>query len=107
MRVADQRLLLIHNIMKYFADYMKERVYAVDEKTGKGVMVDEDGVYNVQKDIARIPWLSEENGIGFLVEEMTKEEFENYGKTWDWGAYPSLGEEQKHSWRNYMKTISL
>ena len=29
--------------MKYFADYMKERIYAIDENTGDGVMVDGDG----------------------------------------------------------------
>lgn len=93
--------------MKYFADYMEERIYAIDEKTGNGIMVDEYGKYSVQKDIARIPWLSEENGIGFLVEEMTKEEFDGYDKKWEWGACPSPAEEQKHTWRNYMKAISL
>lgn len=93
--------------MKYFADYMKERVYAVDEKTGNCVMKNERGVCNIRVDTENIPWLSEENGIGFLVEEMTKEEFDDYGKKWEWGAYPSSDEEQKHSWRNYMKTINL
>lgn len=58
--------------MKYFADYMKERVYAVDEKTGDCVMKNERGVCNIRVDTENIPWLSEENGIGFLVEEMAK-----------------------------------
>ena len=92
--------------MKYFADYMKERIYAVDEKTGNGVMVDEYGRYNVHKDTSRIPWLSEENGVGFLVEEMTKEEFEDYGKKWEWAKSPSSAEIKKHSWRNFMENIN-
>lgn len=93
--------------MKYFADYMKERVYAINEKTGIGIMVDEDGRYNIRRDVDRIPWLSEENGIGFLVEEMTKEEFDDYGKTWKWAKSPSASEEYKHSWRNYIEKINL
>ena len=91
--------------MKYFADYMKERVYAVDEKTGNGVMVDEYGRYNVHKDTTRIPWLSEENGVGFLVEEMTKEEFDDYGKKWEWGGYSRTPNDNESTWRCYKKTI--
>lgn len=29
--------------MKYFADYMKERIYAIDGNTGDGVMVNARG----------------------------------------------------------------
>lgn len=36
--------------MKYFADYMKERIYAIDENTGDGVMVDGDGKFSIHKD---------------------------------------------------------
>ena len=91
--------------MKYFADYMKERVYAVDEKTGNGIIKDERGMFNIHVDTKNIPWRSEENGIGFLVEEMTKEEFDDYGKKWEWGKAPSYSEMKKHSWRNYMEKI--
>lgn len=85
--------------MKYFADYMKERIYAIDENTGDGVMVDGDGKFSIHKDKKQIPWLSEENGTGFIVEEMTKKEFESFGITWNWAAAPLPDEEQRHSWR--------
>lgn len=91
--------------MKYFADYMKERIYAIDENTGDGVMVDGDGKFSIHKDKKQIPWLSEENGTGFIVEEMTKKEFESFGITWNWAAAPLPDEEQKHSWRNYKQVI--
>ncbi len=84
---------------------MKERVYAVDEKTGIGVMVDEDGRYPIHKDAKRIPWLSEENGIGFLVEDMTKEEFDGYGIKWEWGSYTPAPKGRESSWRDYMVSI--
>lgn len=92
--------------MKYFADYMKEHVYAIDEKTGKGLIKNERGTFNIRVDTKNIPWLSEENGIGFLVEEMTKEEFDNYGKKWEWAKSPSSAEIKKHSWRNFMENIN-
>ena len=92
-------------LMKYFADYMKERVYAINEKTGIGIMVDENGRYNIQKDVDRIPWLSEENGIGFLVEEMTKEEFDDYGKKWEWGGCSRTPNDNESTWRCYKKPI--
>lgn len=91
--------------MKYFADYMNESIYAIDENTGDGVMVDGDGKFSIHKDKKQIPWLSEENGTGFIVEEMTKKEFESFGITWRWAAAPSPDEEQKHSWRNYKQAI--
>ena len=91
--------------MKYFADYMKEHVYAIDEKTGKGLIKNERGTFNIRVDTKNIPWLSEENGIGFLVEEMTKEEFDNYGKKWEWGGYSRTPNDNESTWRCYKKTI--
>ncbi len=72
--------------MKYFADYMKERIYAIDENTGDGVMVDGDGKFSIHKDKKQIT-------------------FESFGITWNWAAAPLPDEEQKHSWRNYKQVI--
>ncbi len=95
--------------MRYFADYMKEIIYAVDDN-GDGVSKCSDGTFNVHK--KEVPWLSEENGVGFLVEEITKEDFKTYQIKWDWGVndeYEHHFEEwcnSPHSWRKYTKTIN-
>ena len=48
----------------------------------------------------------EENGVGDLIEDMTKEEFESFGKTWIWNDSPNEKEKIKHSWRNYIKYLN-
>lgn len=40
--------------MKYFADYMNESIYAIDENTGNGVMVNARGRHEMHTD--SIPW---------------------------------------------------
>ena len=47
------------------------------------------------------------NGIGFYVEEMTKDEFDSFGKKWIWAASPSASENVEHSFRNYMRQCKL
>lgn len=89
--------------MKYFADYMKERIYAIDENTGDGVMVNARGRHEMHTD--SIPWEEEENDTFWEVEPMSKAEFESFGITWTWAAAPLPEEEQTHSWRNYKQVI--
>ena len=88
--------------MKYFADYLKERIYAINDN-GDGVMICEYGTFPTHKDI--VPWYEEENANVWEVEEMTEEEFNTYGKAWKWAAIPALNEKQKHSWRNFKENI--
>ena len=45
--------------MKYFADYMNESIYAIDENSGDGVMVNARGRHEMHTD--SIPWVEEEN----------------------------------------------
>ncbi len=76
--------------MKYYADYMKERLYAV-ESDGTTIVKWIDGNSVEENTFKRDndrPWLSEENGVGFYVEEMTGEEYETFGKKWVWNDSP-------------------
>lgn len=100
--------------MKYYADYMKDRFYAIDEKgrtivkmwdfDTNSVVVLDGGVRNVY------PWLSEENGVGFYVEEMTKEEFDTIGEKWVWLNAPvampgGMKKDDELMYRYYMKWL--
>jgi len=87
--------------MKYFADYMKERVYAVFDD-GIAIGRDIHGQWRFKPD--RVPWLSEENGVGSYVEEMTKEEFHSFGQSWIFGGLRDDAKE-KHTWRNYKHSV--
>ena len=89
--------------MKYFADYMNESIYAIDENTGNGAMVNARGRHEMHTD--SIPWEEEENDTFWEVEPMSKAEFESFGITWTWAAAPLPEEEQTHSWRNYKQVI--
>ncbi len=95
--------------MKYYADYMKERIYAVDEEGTAICKIWDDKKKKVSISKSMIgsaghPWYSWENSIGFLVEEMTQKEYESFGTDWLWAAFPDYPKEhEKHSWRNYME----
>lgn len=100
--------------MKYYADYWNERVYAVEPDGQTECKYLNSGYFDeIKKIVVRRfkrpddkPWLWEENGVGNLVEPMTKEEFESFGKTWVWNNIPNPDENKKHSWRNYIKLLN-
>lgn len=95
--------------MKYYADYWNESVYAVDSDGrahGKHQDFDTDEVIEwcfKRKDDSR--WMWKENEVCDWVEDMTKDEFDSFGKTWIWNNSPNEEEKIKHSWRNYIKLI--
>ena len=88
--------------MKYFADYINERIYEINEY-GDGFMRDIDGTYPVHKD--SVPWSEEENEVIWFVEPMTNDEYDTFGKKWLWAKSPLLAEKSVHSWRNYMQML--
>lgn len=96
--------------MKYYADYYNECVFAVapnGETECKSQNILTGRINTVQyKRPNDEPWMWEENGVGDLVEPMTKEEFESFGITWLWDNAPNANENKKHSWRNYIKLLS-
>lgn len=104
MRVADQWKFFFNksknSIMRYFADYMKETVYAIN-KDGTGFA---KFFYHEELKLVEItgrkeqPWLNEENGVGFLVEEITKNDYESFAVSWKWAKFPS-GDKNEPLWK--------
>lgn len=98
--------------MVYYADYMKDRFYAVADD-GSTVVKEWDFDTNSVKSWVggkrlKHPWLSEENGVGFYVEEMTKEEFDTIGEKWVWDCRvcPSDPEQLTFPiYKHYMKWL--
>lgn len=95
--------------MKYYADYWNERVYAVapngeteckyiNDSTGKLVVVN----YKRENDE---PWMWSENGVGDLVQPMTKTEFDSFGKTWVWNQSPKFPGTHKFTWRDVIQRL--
>lgn len=83
---------------------MRKCVYAIDSN-GDGTAKNQYEAVKVHKD--RVPWISEENGVGFYVEEMTEEEYNDYGHKWKWADKPTENELKEHSWRNYMHRFAI
>lgn len=96
--------------MKYYADYLSERICSIAQDGTIVVKFLDRNTKNVKtiypdEKIKEHPWLHEENGIGFYVEEMTKDEFDSFGRKWIWADSPSASENVEHSFRNYMKFL--
>lgn len=76
--------------MRYFADFMRDEVYAVDENgNGKVKRYIQHSLRPLKFDIkvlpfytSKQPWISEENGVGFFVEEITAEKYASFGEEW-------------------------
>lgn len=86
--------------MRYFADYMKEIVYAVNKDgTGTAKIYENNVLRQFKIDgYKKQPWLSEENGVGFFVEEITKNDYESFAVSWKWAKFPS-GDKNDPLWK--------
>lgn len=108
MRVVDH-VVVIFLIMKYYADYYNERVYSVapngDAVCKRQNILTNDVIIVKFKRPNDEPWRWEENGVGAYIEPMTADEFESFGKKWIWNETPNDTEQDKHSWRNYIKRL--
>ena len=85
---------------RYFADYMNDRVYALDEH-GNGqakqvVDVDSESVkmrtYKVAGMTQPEHGIDEDHELTYNRPAITKEEYDSYGKTWIFGMYPNIPE---------------
>lgn len=86
---------------RYFADYMNDRVYALDEH-GNGQakqIVDVDGVrvkmrtYKVAGMTQPEHGIDEDHELTYNRPAITKEEYDSFGKTWIFGTYPICSED--------------
>ena len=85
---------------RYFADYMNDRVYALDE-LGNGqakqvVDVDSESVkmrtYKVAGMTQPEHGIDEDHELTYNRPAITKEEYDSFGKSWIFGMYPNVPE---------------
>lgn len=85
---------------RYFADYMNDRVYALDEH-GNGharqvVDVDRMGIkmktLKVFGMTQPVNGIDEDHELTYTRRVITKEEYDSYGKTWIFGTYSDVPE---------------
>lgn len=87
-------------VKRYFADYMNDRVYALDEH-GNGQakqVVDVDNVrvkmrtYKVVSKVDPELGIDENHEFVYTRDVITKEEYDSFGKTWIFGEYRDVPE---------------
>lgn len=89
--------------MKYYADYQRDNVYAIDEKKNYGISKTVEFIDTHSTPVKfklethefhitePLPTWTEENQCIFEHKPITKEDFDGYGKTWIWNPSPAFG----------------
>lgn len=91
---------------------MKDRFYAIDDD-GSTLVKEWDFDTNSVKSwvggkCAKHPWISEENGVGYYVEQMEQEEFDAIGEKWVWLNAPinwNSANPSRLLYKHYMKWL--
>ena len=92
MRVADQGVFLIFYVMKYFANYEADAVIREDDNGVRFIKKIEDLIeYRATKDNNEA-WGIPSYGVFNELKPITKQEYDEYGITWDWS--PFTGEKR-------------
>jgi len=86
--------------MKYYSNYQDDRVYSLDpEGNGTAKEVNFTSTRPVRFNLKT--WkainvdplsMQEENGVGYLMKEITKEEFDGFGTKWIWNPLGGINE---------------
>lgn len=86
--------------MKYYSNYQNDRVYSLDPE-GNGTVKEVSFIssrpvrFNLKTwKVTKVTPLSlqEENGVGSLLKEITKDEFEGFGTKWVWSPFGGVDE---------------
>lgn len=72
--------------MKYFSNYMLDAVVREDDNGNRYVKCTDysDLDEHLASEDDEMAWGGESYGVFYILKKITKEEYDTFGKTWDW-----------------------